>query len=69
MRCRAHKVILATKFFLPVGDGPNDQGGSRMHIQQACEDLLRRLQTDVIDLYQMHRPTFEIPIEESRGPG
>jgi aryl-alcohol dehydrogenase-like predicted oxidoreductase len=58
---------LATKFFLPVGDGPNDQGGSRLHIQQACEDSLRRLQTDVIDLYQMHRPSFDIPIEETLG--
>jgi len=61
------KVFLATKFFMAVGDGPNDQGGSRLHIQQACEDSLRRLQTDVIDLYQMHRPSFEIPIEESLG--
>ena len=38
------KVFLATKFFMAVGDGPNDQGGSRLHIQQACEDSLRRLQ-------------------------
>ncbi len=60
-----HKVFLATKVFNPVGDGPNDQGLSRLHIIQACEDSLRRLQTDVIDLYQMHRASFEIPIEET----
>ncbi len=61
------KVFLATKFFNPVGDGPNDQGGSRLHVLRACEDSLRRLKTDVIDLYQMHRPAFEIPIEETLG--
>ncbi len=60
-----HKVFLATKFFNPVGDGPNDQGLSRLHVIKACEDSLRRLQTDAIDLYQMHRPSFEIPIEET----
>jgi len=59
------KVFLATKFFLPVGDGPNEQDASRLHILQACEDSLRRLQTDAIDLYQMHRPSFDIPLEET----
>ncbi|HEX7393366.1 MAG TPA: aldo/keto reductase [Anaerolineaceae bacterium] len=59
------KVFLATKFFMQVGEGPNDQGGSRLHIQKACEDSLQRLQTDTIDLYQMHRPSFDTPIEES----
>ena len=59
------KVFLATKFFFPIGDGPNDQGGSRLYIMRACEESLRRLQTDVIDLYQMHRASFEIPIEET----
>jgi aryl-alcohol dehydrogenase-like predicted oxidoreductase len=59
------KVVLATKVFFPVGDGPNDEGASRLHILQACEDSLQRLQTDVIDLYQMHRPSFTIPIDES----
>jgi len=59
------KVFLATKFFNPVGDGPNEQGASRLHVMQACEDSLRRLQTDVIDLYQMHRPSFEVPIDET----
>ena len=59
------KIFLATKFFLPVGDGPNEQGASRLHILQACDDSLRRLQTNSIDLYQMHRPSFDIPVEET----
>jgi aryl-alcohol dehydrogenase-like predicted oxidoreductase len=59
------KVFLATKFFNPIGDGPNDQGGSRLHVIRACEDSLRRLQTDAIDLYQMHRVSFEVPVEET----
>jgi aryl-alcohol dehydrogenase-like predicted oxidoreductase len=61
------QVFLATKFFNPIGDGPNNQGGSRLHVQQACEASLRRLQTDVIDLYQMHRPSFDVSIEETLG--
>ena len=62
---RRGEVILATKVFYPTGPGPNDQGGSRRHILQACEDSLRRLQTDRIDLYQTHRPSFDCPIEET----
>ena len=62
---RRDQVILATKCFFPVGDGPNDRGGSRYHIFRACEDSLRRLQTDHIDLYQMHRPDFDVPIDET----
>jgi aryl-alcohol dehydrogenase-like predicted oxidoreductase len=62
---RRHEVFLATKVFRPVGDGPNDQGGSRHHILKACEDSLRRLQTDHIDLYQLHRPDFDIPQDET----
>ena len=54
-------VILATKCFRPVGGSPNDQGASRSHILKACEDSLRRLQTDHLDLYQLHRPDFKIP--------
>ncbi len=50
------KVVLATKVYNRVGDGPNDEGLSRLHILRACEDSLRRLQTDHIDLYQLHRP-------------
>lgn len=62
---RRDEVILATKVFRPVGKSINDQGGSRYHILKACEDSLRRLQTDHIDLYQLHRPDFNIPQEET----
>ena len=62
---RRHQVILATKVHGKVGDGPNDQGGSRYHILRACEDSLRRLQTDYIDLYQLHRPQLNIPPDET----
>jgi aryl-alcohol dehydrogenase-like predicted oxidoreductase len=59
------EVILATKCFFPMGEGPNQRGASRYHIIKACEDSLRRLQTDHIDLYQIHRPDFDIPIDET----
>jgi aryl-alcohol dehydrogenase-like predicted oxidoreductase len=62
---RRHSIVLATKVFYPTGPGPNDRSNSRRHIIQACEDSLRRLQTDRIDLYQLHRPSPEIPIEET----
>ena len=64
---RRHEMIIATKVHYPVGPGPNDHGNSRLHILKACEDSLKRLQTDYIDLYQTHRPDFEIPIEETLG--
>jgi aryl-alcohol dehydrogenase-like predicted oxidoreductase len=59
------RVILATKFHFPMSDDPNDRGNSRLHIMQAVEDSLRRLQTDWIDLYQAHRPVFEMPQDET----
>jgi aryl-alcohol dehydrogenase-like predicted oxidoreductase len=62
---RRDKVFLATKVHFKVGDGPNDEGNSRLHILRACEDSLRRLNTDHIDLYQIHRPNPEIPIDET----
>jgi aryl-alcohol dehydrogenase-like predicted oxidoreductase len=64
---RRHRVVLATKVHGRVGDGPNDQGASRLHILRACEDSLRRLGTDYIDLYQVHRPSPEIPVDETLG--
>ncbi len=62
---RRDEVILATKVYNPMGPGPNDRGNSRRHIIQGCEASLRRLQTDYIDLYQLHRPQAAIPIEET----
>jgi len=64
---RRHRVVLATKFHYKMGDGPNDQGNSRLHILKACEDSLRRLGTDYIDLYQVHRPAADVPVEETLG--
>jgi aryl-alcohol dehydrogenase-like predicted oxidoreductase len=59
------QVIVATKAHYPTGPGPNDRGNSRLHLMRACEDSLKRLQTDHIDLYQLHRPVFDMPIEET----
>ena len=64
---RRHEVLIATKAHYPVGPGPNDRGNSRLHLLKACEDSLRRLQTDYIDLYQLHRPSFDIPVDETLG--
>ena len=61
---RAH-VILATKVHGKVGEDINASGNSRRHIIEACEDSLRRLDTDYIDLYQIHRPSNEIPVDET----
>jgi 1-deoxyxylulose-5-phosphate synthase len=58
-------VIVATKFGNRVGSGPNDGGASRYHIIQSCEASLRRLHTDVIDVYQVHTPDRSTPIEET----
>ncbi len=62
---RWQRVVLATKVYNPTGDGPNDYGGSRYHIMQGVEASLRRLQTDHIDLYQMHRYDATAPIDET----
>lgn len=62
---RRHEVILATKVHYPMGPVPNERGNSRLHVMRACEASLRRLQTDHIDLYQIHRPSPHIPIEET----
>ncbi len=65
IRDRRDQVVLATKVFAPMGDGPNDHGLSRKAIEQQVEQSLRRLQTDVIDLYQIHRPDPTVPWEET----
>jgi aryl-alcohol dehydrogenase-like predicted oxidoreductase len=59
------EVVIATKVFFPMTDGPNMGGLSRKHIQQACEDSLRRLGVDCIDLYQIHRLDPRTPLEET----
>lgn len=58
-------IVLATKVNGAMGEGLNDRGISRYHIIKACEDSLRRLQTDHIDLYQLHRPSLTIPQDET----
>jgi 1-deoxyxylulose-5-phosphate synthase len=64
---RRDHVILATKVHGRTGSGPNDAGNSRLHILRACEASLRRLGTDYVDLYQVHRPSPEIPVDETLG--
>lgn len=67
MRDRGHRdhIVLATKVRGRMWDGPNGEGLSRVHIVRACEDSLRRLQTDHIDLYQTHWPDDDTGIEET----
>ena len=62
---RRDEVVLATKFGLPVGDDPNRQGASPRWIHQAVEHSLRRLGTDYIDLYQLHRPDRATDLDET----
>jgi len=62
---RRDEVVLATKVFFPFSDQPNMGGLSRKHIMHAVEDSLRRLGTDYIDLYQIHRYDYNTPIEET----
>jgi aryl-alcohol dehydrogenase (NADP+) len=59
------QVVLATKVFNAIGDGPNDAGLSRKHIMDAIDGSLRRLGTDYVDLYQIHRFDDATPIEET----
>ena len=65
LKGRRDNVVLATKFSRPTGTDPNQQGGSRRWIVTAVENSLRRLQTDHIDLYQLHRPDPSTDIEET----
>lgn len=59
------KLVIATKVFFPISDDPNQKGLSRKHIFHAIDDSLRRLGTDYVDLYQIHRLDPETPIEET----
>ncbi|MGF2035880.1 MAG: aldo/keto reductase [Nostoc sp. CmiVER01] len=61
---RRDQIVLVTKVYQPMGNGPNDRHLSAYHIRKACEDSLRRLQTDRIDLYQMHHVDRRTPWEE-----
>ena len=59
------RVVIATKVFNPMGDDPNQRGLSRKHIMHSIDDSLRRLGTDYVDLYQIHRFDYQTPIEET----
>lgn len=62
---RRDEVVLATKAGLPRGDGPNQRGSSRYHLQRELDQSLRRLRTDYVDLYQIHTFDPETPLEET----
>jgi aryl-alcohol dehydrogenase-like predicted oxidoreductase len=66
-RSARERIVLATKCRGAMGLGPNDEGLSRRHILRACEESLRRLRTDHIDLYQAHAPDPSTPIDETLG--
>ncbi|HSE94559.1 MAG TPA: aldo/keto reductase, partial [Methylomirabilota bacterium] len=65
LRGKRDRVVVATKCVNRVGPGRNDAGGSRKHVIEACERSLRRLQTDRIDLYYLHHPELDAPVEEA----
>ncbi len=62
---RRDEVIIATKVYHPLGDGPNERGLSRKHIMDSIDASLKRLGTDYVDLYIIHRWDYETPIEET----
>lgn len=64
LKGRWNRFVLATKFSMKTGDSPNDRGASRYHMMNALEDSLRRLQSDHIDLYYVHRWDATTPVEE-----
>jgi aryl-alcohol dehydrogenase-like predicted oxidoreductase len=65
IRTKRDQVVLATKGFMPIGEGPNDRGLGRKYLTRALEESLGRLRTDYIDLYQCHLPDADTPIEET----
>ncbi|MFT8593785.1 MAG: aldo/keto reductase [Bifidobacterium sp.] len=67
LKGKRDQVVLATKFFMPMSEDPNERGGSRRWIMREVEQSLKRLQTDHIDLYQMHRPSSDTDIDETLG--
>jgi aryl-alcohol dehydrogenase-like predicted oxidoreductase len=64
LKDRRREAVVASKFFNPMGPGPNDSGMSRVHIMQAVEDSLRRLQMDYLDIYYIHHVDIQTPLEE-----
>ncbi len=64
LKGKRRDAIVATKFFNPMGTGPNDSGMSRIHIMNAIEDSLRRLQMDYVDIYYVHHVDVQTPLEE-----
>ena len=62
---RRESLEIFTKVYWPTGEGVNDRGLSRKHIMESCENSLRRLQTDYVDLYQAHRYDYATPLEET----
>jgi aryl-alcohol dehydrogenase-like predicted oxidoreductase len=67
LKGRRDEVVLATKFWNGMGELPNQRGGSKKWVHQAVDNSLRRLDTDYIDLYQMHRPDSEAELDETLG--
>jgi aryl-alcohol dehydrogenase-like predicted oxidoreductase len=65
IKAKRDDVVLATKGFMPIGNGPNDRGLGRKYLTRALEASLRRLDTDYVDLYQCHAPDLDTPIEET----
>lgn len=65
LKGKRDKVIVATKFGMVMGEGPNETGASRHHVMESVHNSLRRLGTDYIDLYQVHRPDPGTPVEET----
>jgi aryl-alcohol dehydrogenase-like predicted oxidoreductase len=65
LKAKRDDVVLATKGYNRMGDGPNDRGSSRSHLTRALEDSLRRLGTEYVDLYQLHNWDHDTPIDET----
>ena len=65
LKGRREDALIATKAAMSMGDGPNDKGASRLHLMSELEKSLRCLRTDYVDLYQVHFPDEDTPIEET----
>ena len=65
LKGKRHQAVVASKVFNPMGPGPNDSGGSRLHIKQEIEASLKRLQTDYIDVHYIHHVDHQTQIEET----